>query len=141
MREDANHEKDFFAWSVRQASLLRQGDYEEADIRRIADEIELMGKSERRELKSRLKVLLKHLLKWEYQPQKRSKSWINTIQSQREDLEEVLEDNPSLEREIPEFIDVAYRKAKREAETETGLEIFPEENPFDFEKAMRKTPE
>ena len=80
------YEHDFYDWANTQAALLRSGKLEAADIENIAEEIESMGKGERRELENRLVVLLLHLLKWQFQPERRGKSWRATIRIQRRDL-------------------------------------------------------
>src|SRR5580698_7276634 len=90
------YDQDFFAWAQEQAELLRAGRLSEADIGHIAEEIESMGRAEKRELVNRLIVLLHHLLKWQFQPDRRGASWEATILVQRHALERHLEDNPSL---------------------------------------------
>lgn len=90
------HDRDFYAWTLQQASLLREGRLSEADIVHIAEELESMGASERRELTNRLAVLMAHLLKWQFQPELRGNSWRNTIDVQRYDVKELLEENPTL---------------------------------------------
>ena len=90
------YDRDFFAWSLEQVKLLRAGKLAEADIEHIAEEIETMGRTEKRELISRLSVLLLHLLKWRYQPERRSPSWEASIRVQRNRLADHLDDNPSL---------------------------------------------
>jgi hypothetical protein len=92
-----HYEKDFYAWTQEQANLIRQGKFNEIDTLHIIDEIESMGRSEKRALKSRLAVLLMHLLKWQYQPTFRGVSWTITIRNQRWEIAELLEDNPSLQ--------------------------------------------
>ena len=82
-RNAVDYEKDFYAWTVEQARLLRSGELSAVDIENIAEEIESMGRSDRREIKSRLIVLLSHLLKWQMQPQMRSAGWSATIREQR----------------------------------------------------------
>jgi Domain of unknown function DUF29 len=121
------YEHDFYAWANEQAALLRAGRLAEADLENIAEEIESMGRSEKRELNSRLEVLLTHLLKWRYQSHLRGKSWRNTIERQREAIVEHLADNPSLKDRLPAEFASAYRKATRDAEDETGLDrsVFP----------------
>jgi hypothetical protein len=130
------YERDFYAWANEQAALLRAGKLGDADIGNIAEEIESMGRSEKRELLSRLRVLLMHLLKWRYQPDRRGKSWRLTIAQQRDDLEEHLRDNPSLRAQLDAAIATAYRHARRDAEKETDLDgdIFPVECPFTFDE-------
>jgi hypothetical protein len=115
------YERDFYAWAGEQAALLRSGRLSDADILNIAEEIESMGRSEKRELISRLKVLLLHLLKWQFQPDRRGASWETSIQVQRIELADHLADNPSLKPHLPEAIASAYRVARLEASAETGL--------------------
>src|SRR6202453_3728843 len=115
------YDQDFFAWSRQQAELLRAGDLARADIEHIAEEIESMGKTEKRELVSRLTVLLLHLLKWQFQPVLRGQSWRATIHVQRRDLEDHLSDNPSLKAMLSQAIDRAYGSAAIKAGPETGL--------------------
>jgi len=126
------YEQDFHAWAEEQARLLRNGQAGVADLAHIAEEIETLGASERRELESRLKVLLHHLLKWRYQPEGRSSGWAGTISEQRDPLDSLLRQSPSLRRLVPEYIGHAYPKARRAAALETGLarESFPEDCPF-----------
>ena len=88
------YDRDFYAWANEQAALLRAGKLMEADIQNIAEEIESMGRSEKRELVSRLTVLLLHLLKWQFQPGLRGTSWRLSIENTRYQLEEHIEDNP-----------------------------------------------
>jgi hypothetical protein len=115
------YERDFYAWANEQAALLRSGRLNDADILNIAEEIESMGRSEKRELVSRLKVLLLHLLKWRFQPGLRGASWEIGIQVQRIRLTDHLADNPSLKPHLPEAIASAYRVARLEAAAETGF--------------------
>jgi hypothetical protein len=132
------YERDFYAWANEQASLLRERRVSEADLENIAEEIESMGRSEKRELTNRLKVLLTHLLKWRYQPMLRCKSWSNTIAVQREDVVEHLADNPSLKDKLQEQLSLAYRKAIFAAATETGFDstTFPSACPWTYEQIM-----
>ena len=90
------YDQDFLEWTVRNSGLLRAGRFGEADIEHIAEEIEDMGKSQRRELGSRLEVLLAHLLKWQFQPGGRNSSWESTIRIQRTKIAKLLRDMPSL---------------------------------------------
>jgi hypothetical protein len=132
------YEEDFYAWANEQAALLRAGKLGEADIAHIAEEIESMGKGEKRELASRLGVLLLHLLKWQFQPGKRGASWQATIKVQRRDLAVHMRDNPSLQPLVPQVIEQAYGNAVIEAEVETGLlgTAFPAVCPWTFEQVM-----
>jgi hypothetical protein len=130
------YDQDFYAWANQQAELLRAGKLSEADIAHIAEEIESMGKTEKRELVNRLTILLLHLLKWQYQPARRGPSWQATIRVQRRELDAHMADNPSLKAVLPQAIEQAYGNAVIEAEAETGLleATFPAACPWSFEK-------
>lgn len=132
------YEQDFYAWANEQARLLRAGRLTDADIEHIAEEIESMGKTEKRELVSRLEVLLLHLLKWQFQPDRRGASWEVSITDNREKLEEHLTDNPSLRPQSGAAVDAAYRRARRHAALETELPVatFPAACPWSFEQLM-----
>ncbi len=121
-----SYDHDFYAWTQEQAQLLRTGKLQLIDIQHLAEEIEDMGRAEKRELESRLEVLLMHLLKWQFQPSKRSRSWKLTIKEQRLRLQKHLKQNLSLKASIAEVFDDAYQLAVVSAEKETGLDIFPE---------------
>ena len=131
------HEADFYAWANEQASLLRAGKFSIADIQNIAEEIESMGKSEKRDLISRLTVLLLHLLKWQFQPGLRGNSWRATIKVQRRDLARHLADNPSLTAQLPAVLADAYASAILLAVGETGLPetTFPMVCPWTYQRA------
>jgi|ERR1700722_16878120 uncharacterized protein DUF29 len=132
------YDTDFYAWANEQAALLRAGRLSEADIENIAEEIESMAKGERRELISRLTVLLVHLLKWRYQPGLRGRSWQLTIEQQRLHLQDHLAENPSLKSQLDEVMVSAYRHTRIDAERETHLQrsTFPVDCPFTFDEAM-----
>jgi len=132
------YDRDFYAWAMEQAKLLRAGELAAADIENIAEEIESMGKSEKRELINRLTVLLMHLLKWQYQPVLQGASWRNTIRNQRLDIADHMDDNPSLASKLPEAMARAYRRARGEASLESGLpeSTFPATCPWSYEAAM-----
>ncbi len=138
MSNSTLYDQDFYAWANEQAALLRAGRLSEADIEHVAEEIESMGKTEKRELVSRLHVLLKHLLKWQYQPDARGASWQATIRVQRRDLARHMKDNPSLKSKLPEAISDAYGDAVIEAAAETNLaeSTFSEACPWTFEQMM-----
>lgn len=133
-----HYEKDFYAWTQEQANLIRQGKFNEIDTLHIIDEIESMGRSEKRALKSRLAVLLMHLLKWQYQPTFRGVSWTITIRNQRWEIAELLEDNPSLQHWVTDTMLDAYKQARLNAQTETALrlDVFPEECPWTVEQVI-----
>ena len=138
MSNSTLYEQDFYAWANEQAGLLRAGKLAQADIEHIAEEIESMGKTEKRELVSRLSVLLLHLLKWQFQPGRRGTSWQATIRLQRRDLTRHIRDNPSLKATLDEAISYAYGNAIIEAVGETGLleGTFPTACPWSFEQMM-----
>ena len=132
------YDQDFYAWSRQQAELLRAGELGQADIEHIAEEIESMGRTEKRELISRLEALLLHLLKWRYQPGKRGPSWEASIRVQRYSVDDHLDDNPSLKPLLPQALASAYRKAALEAVAESGLPeaTFPGASPWKVEQVL-----
>jgi len=132
------YDRDFYAWSREQAELLRAGKLADADIEHIAEEIDSMGRTEKRELISRLTVLLLHLLKWRHQPGKRGPSWEASVRVQRYGVEDHLDDNPSLKPLLQQALASAYRKATLEAVAETGLPsaTFPEACPWTVEQVL-----
>lgn len=133
------YEQDFYMWIETTAQQLKEGKFDEVDLTNLIEEIESMGRSEKRELKSRLIVLLMHLLKWQYQPEKRSESWRSTISEQRICIEGLLEDSPSLKPLIVEVFDDCYQKARLKAADETGIKLnfFPKESPFSLEETLQ----
>ncbi|MGE4480818.1 DUF29 domain-containing protein [Acidocella sp.] len=132
------YDRDFYAWATEQAALLRAGKLSQADVEHIAEEIESMGKSEKRELVNRLSVLLMHLLKWQVQPALRGTSWRLTIEEQRDRLADHLADNPSLKGTLDASIASGYRLAILGAARGTGLDraVFPIVCPWPFEQIM-----
>nr|WP_124307005.1 DUF29 domain-containing protein [Acetobacter pasteurianus] len=138
MMSSTLYDHDFYAWTNEQAGLLRAGKLSEADLEHIAEEIESMGKSEKRELISRLTVLLLHLLKWEFQPMRRGASWRLSIANTRDALTDHLADNPSLQSVLEASVETAYRRARRDAALETGLSenTFPSTCPWLFSQMM-----
>ncbi len=134
-------EADFHQWSVEQAALLRAGKWEALDVIHLAEEIESLGRSEKREIESRLEILLVHLLKWQFQPERRTRSWRLTLKVQRSDLQYVLNENPSLKSYPLVRLQSAYLRACLAAEKETGLafETFPETCPFTTAQIMDET--
>ncbi len=132
------YDSDFYAWANEQAALLRAGKLSAADIEHIAEEIESMGKAEKRELVNRLAVLLQHLLKWQHQPERRGKSWAATVKVQRRDLARHLKDNPSLKAKLDEAIEDAYGDAVLLAAGEADLaeSTFAVACPWPFERIM-----
>ena len=129
-----NYETDVVAWANEQAGFVRAGRFDQLDLKHIAEEIEDVGKSEQRELASRMAVLLAHLLKWDHQPARRSKSWQYTLTTQRKEVAYVISEAPSLRTKFSDerWLDIVWSKAKSQAESETGLDIdtFPEVCPW-----------
>lgn len=126
------YEQDINAWAMEQARLLRAGRFELLDIEHIAGEIEDVGKSEQRELASRMVVLLAHLLKWAFQPERRGASWQKTITAQRKEIRYTLDESPSLVPKLEEarWLDMVWARAIAQAVNETGLDCFPETCPW-----------
>ena len=133
-----SHDEDFHLWTHEQASLLEERRFDELDLGNLIDEVRALGASEKREIRSRLSVVLMHLLKWRYQPGRRSSSWMATIREQREELSSVLADNLSLTRYPAQAMDAAYRSARLKAARDTGLDVllFPEALPFRIEQVL-----
>lgn len=132
------YETDFFAWTQEQANLLRHQQWSQLDLDNLIEEIESLGKQQRAELRNRLSVLIGHLLKWEYQPERRSRSWLNTIRIQRIDTLELLEENPSLKPYLQEVLQKAYIKGIALASGETNLPVktFPQDCPYMLEEIL-----
>lgn len=138
MGETQMYDQDFYAWAMKSAELLRQGRFSEIDVEHIAEELETMGRSERRELINRLAVLLTHLLKWRFQPERRGRSWALTIEEQRRQTARVLHDNQSLKAAIDEILQEAYGDAILHTARQTGLDrkTFPETCPFTLQQII-----
>jgi len=117
-----HYETDFYTWTQEQSALLKAGQFSELDLDNLVEEIESMGRSEKRALESRLTVLLQHLLKWQYQPVRRGRSWQLTIKIQRIEFLKVLRDNPGLKTGLKQLLDDAYLSAVIKASQETGLD-------------------
>jgi hypothetical protein len=133
-----SHDTDFYSWTQEQAALLRQGRLNEADIEHLIEELEDMGRSEKRELESRLAVLLAHLLKWQYQSQRRGKSWEATVRAQRIQSRKHLKENPSLKHSVDSQLADAYELARLGAmqETRLPLKTFPTECPWSLKQVL-----
>jgi Domain of unknown function DUF29 len=123
------YECDFYAWTQQQVNVLINQEWSQLDIVNLVEEISSLGRRERQELRNRLGILLGHLLKWEYQPDKRSRSWLVTIRIQRRDILKLVNDNPSLHSYVAEAITEAYQNGRDLAAAETNLPfaIFPEQ--------------
>ncbi len=132
------YETDFYAWTIEQAKFLKDGVWECLDISNLVEEIESLGKQQRQELRNRLGILLGHLLKWEFQPSHRSKSWLATIREQRRRVRDLLEESPSLKPYLPEVLEKAYQDGVDLAVRETSLNYkdFPQECFYSLEQVL-----
>lgn len=131
---NTSYDTDVVAWANEQASLIRSGHFDQIDLLHIAEEIEDVGKSEQRELASRMAVLLAHLLKWQYQPEKRvtGSSWAKTIKVQRNGVVSRLDETPSLKNRLTDtkWCRDTWDDAVGIAIKETGLDVFPDLCPW-----------
>jgi Domain of unknown function DUF29 len=126
------YDDDFYDWCISTAKLLRDGRLEEVDLEHVAEEIEDLGKSQHHALDSRTTIIILHLLKMRYQPERHTRSWEKTIVAQRVGIEALLDYNPSLRRFLVKLAGKAYNRAVKLAASETGLprETFPSTCPF-----------
>jgi hypothetical protein len=132
------YQEDFYLWVQTTAKLLREKRFNEIDLESLVDEVETLGRSERKAIRSNLKVLLMHLLKYQYQAEKPSKSWNYTIIEHRNRLKDDLKDSPSLKPYLQEVFAEVYQDARLEAAAETNLPLktFPQESPFTPEETL-----
>jgi len=132
------HDTDFYTWTREQAELLRQRRVDELDSEHLIEELWDMGASQERELESRLGVLLAHLLKWRFQPQRRGKSWRATSKEQRYRISRLLTKNPGLASQLPDAFEAAYVTGVLKAMKETPLDEsdFPVQCPFSLEQTL-----
>ncbi|MBE9203452.1 DUF29 domain-containing protein [Synechocystis salina LEGE 06099] len=132
------YDTDFNLWIEQTVRQLKQGDVQSLDLENLIEEIESMGRSDKREVYSRLKVLFLHLLKWKYQPQKRTGSWKNTIDEQRDQLSLILADSPSLNPYVQTIFADCYLKGRKGASNETDLPLsnFPVDCPFSLAEIL-----
>lgn len=132
------YDTDFIEWIDRAAVLLQQGRLDELDIENLIEEVESLGRSEKNALKSNLSVLLMHLLKWHYQTNKRSSSWIRTIDEHRYRIQLALQSSPSLKNYYIDALEQSYASARKKAARETQLDIntFPVTCPYTAEQIL-----
>lgn len=137
----AGYDDDFYTWSLEQARLVRDGQWAGVDRENVAEEIESLGREQFNKLESAFRVLLIHILKWDHQPERRSRSWALSIKEQRLQLEDVIGDNPGLKPRIDEAIARAYRKARVNAAQENGLDeaAFPDRCPYSYDDIVSRT--
>ena len=132
------YETDFYQWTKQQAQLIREHRFGELDLENLIEEVEDMGKHEPRSLVSHLKQLLMHLLKWQYQPHRQSRSWQDSIINHREEVKELLNANPSLRPKIQELYENAYDRATCLGHKQTGIpeSDFPRQCPWSYAEVM-----
>jgi len=137
------YDTDFNLWLSEQLQLLREERLGELDVANLIEELESLGKSDKRALTSHLKIALQHMLKWDYQPEKQSGSWVRSIVNSRSEILLILEDSPSLQNFISEAFTKAYTLARKDARDETGLPLstFPEQQAYTFEQVMEWKPD
>jgi hypothetical protein len=136
----ASYDRDFYTWSLEQARLVREGRWNAIDRDNMAEEIESLGREQFNKLASALRVLMRHMLKWDHQPKLRSRSWVLSIETQRLELADIIADNPGLGPRIPEAIVRGYRKAHLEAarETEIDKNEFPATCPYGWDDIVSR---
>ena len=134
------YEEDFAAWLQAQAMLLREGRFEELDTANLAEEVESVGRSEFRSLRSAVWLILVHMMKWDYQPELRGNSWRRTIRDQRKAVRELLDENPSFKSRLQEVVAGAYDGAPDELEKETTIPAhrFPQTCPYSWDEIMTR---
>jgi hypothetical protein len=136
--DQAGYDDDFVAWAEYQAELLRAGRFADLDIPNLIEEIESLGKRDARSLKASYRLILMHLLKWDYQPEKKSGSWRSTIVRERDNATDLIKDSPSLKGKQDVLFREAYDVARREAAAETGLpeSVFPTSSPWGLDQVL-----
>jgi hypothetical protein len=135
---DDSYTVDFNVWVQQTAQLLRERRWQDLDVERLIEEIEDLGKSERRGIASQLTRLLLHLLKWHHQPQRRSESWLDSITDARTQIDLAMQDSPSLKNYPAEQLHLCYQRARRTAVKQTGLPLatFPEACPYPLQLVL-----
>ena len=138
MTTAVHHDQDFYSWAMQTAQLVREGRLAEIDCEYVAEELEDMGAAKERELENRLGVLMAHLLKWIFQPERRGNRWTATIEEQRQRIARLLRKNPGLKSCLDEAFVEAYADARLIAVRETNLPkaTFPETAPFALEQVL-----
>ena len=132
------YEQDFYLWTQEQVALLREGKWQERDGEHLRQEIEDLGRSARKELRSYLEGLVQHLLKWCYQPDYRTRSWRDSILEKRARIPDCLTESPSLRPQLPTLLQECYPHAQRNAARQTRLPLatFPEACPWTVEQVL-----
>jgi hypothetical protein len=132
------YDSDLALWAKETARLLRERRWEAVDWEHLIEEVEDLGKSERSAIGSQMERILVHLLKWQYQPARRTDSWLDSINDGRSQIRRKLEDNPSLQNYPREILAKEYTRARREAarQTKLAIDLFPESCPYSIEQAI-----
>ena len=132
------YERDYCLWLETTIQQLQRGQFADIDLDNLLEELTDMVKRERRSLESNLEIVLMHLLKYRYQPEKRSNSWRYTLLDRRDRISRLLEDSPSLKPYLERVFVKCYGKARQKAAVETGLaiDLFPEESPFEISETL-----
>lgn len=131
------YDRDYLAWIKKTTQQLRDRNFSELDIENLIEEIESLGRKEKRELSNRLVVLLEHLLKfryWELERDRNARGWQGTIKEQQRQINLILKDSPSLKPQLDRILAEAYQDALGITAAKTGLDLLPEENPFSKEE-------
>ena len=136
----ADYNRDFYSWLMEQARHVRAGRWNALDRENLAEEIESLGREQFNKLESALRVLLVHILKWDHQPKRRTRSWVISIKDQRIEFDQVLEDNPGLKGRLDEALARAYRRARLQAAKATSLdeETFPATCTYSWEDIVSR---
>jgi hypothetical protein len=134
------YETDYYGWVLQQVKLLKAGQLDALDTKNIAEELGDMGKSEYKSLRSALCIVLLHMLKWDFQSDKRSWSWFCSIRTHRRHVLEILDDNPSLKSKKTRAVQQAYQDARDGASAESGLKLgtFPETCPYSWQDILER---
>jgi Domain of unknown function DUF29 len=134
----STYEEDFYGWTQEQAAALRDRKWIALDLDHLAEEVESLGIADERAITRQLQRLLRHLLKWRYQPTHRTPSWRRSIRQARDVIADRLERSPSLRDYPAQRVPLAYRRARRDAADETGLPLatFPEACPWPVEQVL-----
>ncbi|MEH3119569.1 MAG: DUF29 domain-containing protein [Methylorubrum populi] len=135
-RPGTAYEDDFYTWTQEQGARLRAADFSALDLANLAEEIESLGRSEFNSLVGAWRVILLHMLKFDHQPDRRTRSWAISIAAQRGEAADVLKDNPGLKHRLPEALERAYRGARLGASKETRIPLkrFPETCPYSLDE-------
>lgn len=134
------YDTDFYSWTIEQAAALREGRMSVLDVENLAEEIEELGKEVFNKLASSFRVILVHMLKWDHQPERRSRSWVGSIEMHRLDIEDVIRDNPALRRRQQEAIERAFRQARIKAAVEMKRDkaSLPTACPYSLEDILNR---